>query len=83
MKCGEEYNPTILMHLVFGNQHFEPIEKIISSSLLSENLKTKWETNFNNNIPILKKNRSIILWVNFRERTNNLQPEFFKSLHFV
>jgi hypothetical protein len=37
MKCGEEYNLTILMHLAFGNQHFEPIEIIISFNLQSEN----------------------------------------------
>jgi hypothetical protein len=55
MKCVEEYNPTVLMHLVFGNQRFEPIETIISFRLQSENLKAKWEPNFNNNIPIQKK----------------------------
>jgi hypothetical protein len=36
MKCGEEYNPTVLMHLAFGNEHFEPIETIISFRLQSE-----------------------------------------------
>jgi hypothetical protein len=55
MKCGKEYNLIVLMHLAFGNQHFEPIETIISFSLQSENLKTKWEPNFNNNIPIQKE----------------------------
>ncbi len=43
------------MHLVFGNEHFEPIETIISSNLQSEISKTKWGPNFNNNIPIQKK----------------------------
>jgi hypothetical protein len=36
MKCGEEYNPIVWMHLVFGNQDFDPIETIISFSLQSE-----------------------------------------------
>jgi hypothetical protein len=26
MKCGEEYDSTLLMHLVFGIQHFELIQ---------------------------------------------------------
>jgi hypothetical protein len=83
MKCGKEYNLIVLMHLAFGNQHFEPIETIISFSLQSENLKTKWEPNFNNNIPIQKKTQSILLSLNFRKRTNKLQPKFVKSLHIV
>ncbi len=58
MKCGKEYNLTVLMHLAFGNQHFEPIETIISFSLQSENLKMKWEPNF---FQYKKKTRSILL----------------------
>jgi hypothetical protein len=46
MKCGEEYNLTFLMHLAFGNQHFEPIETIISSNLQSEISKKKMGTKF-------------------------------------
>jgi hypothetical protein len=51
-KCGEECNLTFLMHLAFGNQHFEPIETIILSNLQSEISKTKWGPNFNKNISI-------------------------------
>jgi hypothetical protein len=36
----------------FANQHFEPIETIISSNLQNEIWKIKWGPNFNNNIPI-------------------------------
>jgi hypothetical protein len=54
MKCGEKYNLTFFMHLAFGNEHFEPIETIISSNLQSEISKTKRVPNFNKNITIQK-----------------------------
>lgn len=41
MKCGEMYNLTLLMHFVFGNQHFESIQMITYSQLQNEFFETK------------------------------------------
>ncbi len=41
MTCEKEYNLTLLMHLIFGNQYFEPIQKITSFHLQNEFLETK------------------------------------------
>jgi hypothetical protein len=43
MKCGEEYDSTLLMHLPFGNQHQEPIQIMTSCNLENENLQMKKE----------------------------------------
>jgi hypothetical protein len=44
MKCGEEYDSTLLMHLVFGIQHFELIQIMISCNLENENLQMEGES---------------------------------------
>jgi len=44
MKCGEEYDSTLLMHLPLGNQHQEPIQIMTSCNLENENSQMKKET---------------------------------------
>ncbi len=44
MKCGEEYDSTLLMHLIFGIQHFELIQIMISCNLGNENLQMEVES---------------------------------------
>jgi hypothetical protein len=60
MTCKEEYNLTLVMHLIFGNQYFEPIQETTSFHLQNEFLETESIIGFKENLSIQQKKNHLL-----------------------